>query len=147
MQVQELFGGCRARADSYFGVVNAGDPGCIFNERHWISWSSKAWRQSGGAGRAGGSRVRWLHDELDERAVAVGPGLRSWSRQRDGANPGIRLHPQGVVLVMGWIIRTRASALVSGCRPGSVVWCSAMTGPRGTPPGEAAAAGGPCSDR
>ena len=28
-------GGCRARADSYFGAVNAGDPGCIFNERHW----------------------------------------------------------------------------------------------------------------
>jgi radical SAM protein with 4Fe4S-binding SPASM domain len=28
-------GGCRARADSYFGVVNAGDPGCVFNERYW----------------------------------------------------------------------------------------------------------------
>ncbi len=28
-------GGCRARADSYFGVVTAGDPGCLFNERHW----------------------------------------------------------------------------------------------------------------
>ena len=28
-------GGCRARADSYFGAVNAGDPGCIFNEKHW----------------------------------------------------------------------------------------------------------------
>lgn len=28
-------GGCRARADSYFGVVNAGDPGCIFNEAYW----------------------------------------------------------------------------------------------------------------
>ncbi len=28
-------GGCRARADSYFGAVNAGDPGCIFNEPHW----------------------------------------------------------------------------------------------------------------
>ena len=28
-------GGCRARADVYFGAVNAGDPGCIFNERYW----------------------------------------------------------------------------------------------------------------
>lgn len=28
-------GGCRARADAYFGAVNAGDPGCVFNERHW----------------------------------------------------------------------------------------------------------------
>ncbi len=28
-------GGCRARADSYFGSVNAGDPGCVFNEKHW----------------------------------------------------------------------------------------------------------------
>jgi len=28
-------GGCRARADSYYGTINAGDPGCIFNEKHW----------------------------------------------------------------------------------------------------------------
>jgi len=28
-------GGCRARADAYFGHLNAGDPGCIFNEKHW----------------------------------------------------------------------------------------------------------------
>jgi radical SAM protein with 4Fe4S-binding SPASM domain len=28
-------GGCRARADAYFGAVNAGDPGCLFNEPHW----------------------------------------------------------------------------------------------------------------
>ncbi len=28
-------GGCRARADGYFGAVSAGDPGCIFNEKHW----------------------------------------------------------------------------------------------------------------
>ncbi len=28
-------GGCRARADSYFGAIHAGDPGCIFNEQHW----------------------------------------------------------------------------------------------------------------
>ncbi|HEY3245841.1 MAG TPA: radical SAM protein [Phycisphaerae bacterium] len=28
-------GGCRARADAYFGDLNAGDPGCIFNEKHW----------------------------------------------------------------------------------------------------------------
>lgn len=28
-------GGCRARADAYFGDLNAGDPGCRFNEKHW----------------------------------------------------------------------------------------------------------------
>ncbi len=28
-------GGCRARADAYFGELNASDPGCIFNEKHW----------------------------------------------------------------------------------------------------------------
>ncbi|MFH1417620.1 MAG: radical SAM protein, partial [Planctomycetota bacterium] len=28
-------GGCRARADAYFGNLNAGDPGCLFNEKHW----------------------------------------------------------------------------------------------------------------
>ena len=28
-------GGCRARADAYFGQLHAGDPGCIFNSRHW----------------------------------------------------------------------------------------------------------------
>ncbi|MBN1490019.1 MAG: radical SAM protein [Phycisphaerae bacterium] len=28
-------GGCRARADAYYGQANAGDPGCIFNEKHW----------------------------------------------------------------------------------------------------------------
>lgn len=28
-------GGCRARADAYFGKLHAGDPGCIFNEKHW----------------------------------------------------------------------------------------------------------------
>ncbi len=28
-------GGCRARADAYFGETNAGDPGCIFNSKHW----------------------------------------------------------------------------------------------------------------
>ncbi|MFH0983871.1 MAG: radical SAM protein [Planctomycetota bacterium] len=28
-------GGCRARADAYFGHVNSGDPGCIFNSTHW----------------------------------------------------------------------------------------------------------------
>ena len=28
-------GGCRARADAYYGQLNAGDPGCIFNEKHW----------------------------------------------------------------------------------------------------------------
>ncbi len=28
-------GGCRARADAYFGQINAGDPGCIFNSKSW----------------------------------------------------------------------------------------------------------------
>jgi len=32
---RDYCGGCRARADAYFGQLHAGDPGCIFNERHW----------------------------------------------------------------------------------------------------------------
>ncbi len=28
-------GGCRARSDAYFGRLDAGDPGCVFNEAHW----------------------------------------------------------------------------------------------------------------
>ena len=28
-------GGCRARADAYFGQLHAGDPGCVFNAKHW----------------------------------------------------------------------------------------------------------------
>ena len=28
-------GGCRARADAYTGQLHAGDPGCIFNAKHW----------------------------------------------------------------------------------------------------------------
>lgn len=28
-------GGCRARADAYYGEINAGDPGCVFNQKHW----------------------------------------------------------------------------------------------------------------
>ena len=32
---KQYCGGCRARADAYFGQLHAGDPGCIFNEKHW----------------------------------------------------------------------------------------------------------------
>jgi sulfatase maturation enzyme AslB (radical SAM superfamily) len=32
---KDYCGGCRARADAYFGQLHAGDPGCIFNARHW----------------------------------------------------------------------------------------------------------------
>lgn len=28
-------GGCRARADAYYGQLNAGDPGCVFNQKRW----------------------------------------------------------------------------------------------------------------
>jgi radical SAM protein with 4Fe4S-binding SPASM domain len=28
-------GGCRARSDAYFGRLDAGDPGCVFNEDQW----------------------------------------------------------------------------------------------------------------
>lgn len=34
-QFKHYCGGCRARADAYFGELNAGDPGCVFNEKHW----------------------------------------------------------------------------------------------------------------
>ncbi len=33
-------GGCRARADAYFGQINAGDPGCLFNHKHWDELSA-----------------------------------------------------------------------------------------------------------
>jgi radical SAM protein with 4Fe4S-binding SPASM domain len=32
---KQYCGGCRARADAYFGQLHAGDPGCIFNQAHW----------------------------------------------------------------------------------------------------------------
>jgi radical SAM protein with 4Fe4S-binding SPASM domain len=32
---RDYCGGCRARADAYYGQLHAGDPGCIFNDRHW----------------------------------------------------------------------------------------------------------------
>ncbi len=32
---KQYCGGCRARADAYFGHLHAGDPGCVFNRRHW----------------------------------------------------------------------------------------------------------------
>jgi radical SAM protein with 4Fe4S-binding SPASM domain len=28
-------GGCRARSDAYFGRLDAGDPGCVFNQPQW----------------------------------------------------------------------------------------------------------------
>ncbi|MBS3735313.1 MAG: radical SAM protein [Phycisphaerae bacterium] len=28
-------GGCRARADAYYGQLHGPDPGCVFNDRHW----------------------------------------------------------------------------------------------------------------
>ncbi len=34
---KQYCGGCRARADAYFGQLHAGDPGCVFNDRHWES--------------------------------------------------------------------------------------------------------------
>jgi radical SAM protein with 4Fe4S-binding SPASM domain len=33
--LRDYCGGCRARADAYFGRLDAGDPGCLFNEKHW----------------------------------------------------------------------------------------------------------------
>jgi radical SAM protein with 4Fe4S-binding SPASM domain len=32
---KQYCGGCRARADAYFGQLHAGDPGCVFNDKHW----------------------------------------------------------------------------------------------------------------
>ncbi len=32
---KDYCGGCRARADAYFGKLHAGDPGCVFNDKHW----------------------------------------------------------------------------------------------------------------
>jgi len=35
-------GGCRARAEAYFGQLHAGDPGCIFNDKHWEALKDKS---------------------------------------------------------------------------------------------------------
>jgi len=32
---RDYCGGCRARADAYFGTLDGPDPGCIFNAGHW----------------------------------------------------------------------------------------------------------------
>jgi sulfatase maturation enzyme AslB (radical SAM superfamily) len=34
-EFKDYCGGCRARADAYYGELNAGDPGCVFNAKHW----------------------------------------------------------------------------------------------------------------
>jgi radical SAM protein with 4Fe4S-binding SPASM domain len=34
-EFKDYCGGCRARADAYYGELNAGDPGCLFNAKHW----------------------------------------------------------------------------------------------------------------
>ncbi len=40
-------GGCRARADAYFGSIKANDPGCIFNQAAWdeLVNSSPGWQE------------------------------------------------------------------------------------------------------
>ena len=43
-------GGCRARADAYFGQLHAGDPGCIFNDKHWQRLIDEGVVQASGAG-------------------------------------------------------------------------------------------------
>jgi len=43
-------GGCRARADAYFGELHAGDPGCIFNEKHWQDLVAAGLATSGDGG-------------------------------------------------------------------------------------------------
>jgi radical SAM protein with 4Fe4S-binding SPASM domain len=32
---RDYCGGCRARSDAYFGRLDAADPGCLFNQKHW----------------------------------------------------------------------------------------------------------------
>ena len=34
-EFKSFCGGCLARSDSYYGVLNAGDPGCLFNAKRW----------------------------------------------------------------------------------------------------------------
>lgn len=67
-------GGCRARADSYFGAVNAGDPGCIFNERHW----DELVRQGLAAGTACAANVplvlRWAANDVGAATCTTGSG-------------------------------------------------------------------------
>ena len=44
-------GGCRARADAYFGELNAGDPGCVFNHKHWDALTAQGSVALGRQGR------------------------------------------------------------------------------------------------
>lgn len=41
-------GGCLARADAYYGALNAGDPGCLFNAKHWDAIAASARPTPGG---------------------------------------------------------------------------------------------------
>ena len=59
-------GGCRARADAYFGELNAGDPGCVFNARHWERLAA-----DGAAARAEGSPA-----PRSEHEAAAGRGCK-----------------------------------------------------------------------
>jgi radical SAM protein with 4Fe4S-binding SPASM domain len=38
---RDYCGGCRARADAYFGRLDAADPGCIFNADQWEALASQ----------------------------------------------------------------------------------------------------------
>lgn len=64
-------GGCRARADAYFGELNAGDPGCVFNEKHWDDLVTRGVATDPETGKTAAGRQR----EVDEAyAAATGAG-------------------------------------------------------------------------
>jgi radical SAM protein with 4Fe4S-binding SPASM domain len=55
-------GGCRARADAYFGELNAGDPGCLFNHKHWdalVAAGAAIEHVEGTESTDSGVRVEW----------------------------------------------------------------------------------------
>jgi radical SAM protein with 4Fe4S-binding SPASM domain len=63
-------GGCRARADAYFGAINAGDPGCIFNEKHWEALV----QQGAAAGAPATNDSSTSNDPATSGATAVARG-------------------------------------------------------------------------
>jgi radical SAM protein with 4Fe4S-binding SPASM domain len=66
-------GGCLARSDAYYGVLNAGDPGCLFNEKHWEELVRQGVARDPAATQRGGERAggeKDLEEQVSRPAVS-----------------------------------------------------------------------------
>lgn len=66
-------GGCRARADAYFGELNAGDPGCIFNAKHWQALVGRSAARQAESEQASESSGQSVSPDRDMRLSEVPP--------------------------------------------------------------------------